>query len=159
MLSSTIAVGVVCRFFMRGLTMVERRQSMRVECELPSKFRNFDSKSDPFRFSDAVVKDISRGGVRLRVDEFIPVKSELYFYLSLPNHEIIEVRIVTAWVAELPNLGKYELGARFVQVGPEQEDAIENFRRQALMRKIHEYRNTVIRDIQRNFHDDPALAA
>ena len=141
-----------------GLTMIERRQSVRVECELPSKFRNLDPKSYPTRVADALVKNISRGGVRIRVDEFVPVNHELYFYLNLPNHEAIEVRIVAAWIVELPNLRKYELGARFVEMGPEQEDAIEHYQYQTLVKNSVNGRSAV-KDFQSTIGADPGLAA
>ena len=142
----------------RQAVRIERRQSIRVECELPSKFRNLDPKSYPFKISDALVKNISRGGVCIRVDEFIPVQSPLHFYLNLPNQETIEVRLLPAWIVELPNLGKYELGARFVEMSPEQEDAIENFQYRSLMRKIPSRRKG-LRNIHTEFRGDPALAA
>ena len=115
--------------------MNERRQSIRVECELPSRFRNLDP-AFPSKIADALVKNISRGGVCIRVNEFIPIQCHLYFYLTLPNHETIEVRLVPAWIVELPYLGKYEIGARFVEMSSEQEDAIQSFQYQALLKKI-----------------------
>ena len=84
--------------------MIERRQSIRVDCELPSKFRNLDPKIYPQKFCEALVKNISRGGIRLRVGEFIPIQSQLYFYLRLPGHETIEVRLAPAWIVEVPSL-------------------------------------------------------
>ena len=115
--------------------MIERRQSIRVECELPSKFRNLDPKIHPQKLCEALVKNISRGGVRIRTDEFIPIQAQLYFYLRLPNHEAIEVRLTPTWIVELPNLGKYELGARFVEMSREQEDAVQDFQYQTLRKK------------------------
>ena len=115
--------------------MNERRQSIRVECELPSRFRNLDPGYPP-KVAEATVKNISRGGVCIRINEFIPIQCHLHFYLTLPNHETIEVRLVPAWIIELPHLGKYELGARFAEMSPEQEDIIQNFQYQALLQKI-----------------------
>ena len=137
--------------------MIERRQSIRVECELPSRFRNLEP-SCPQQISDAVVRNISRGGLCLRVNEFIPIQCPLYFYLSLPNHETIEVRLALAWVVELPHLGKYEMGARFVEMSPEQEDAIQSFQYQTLLEKMPSRRN-VLKDIQKEPPKDPGLAA
>lgn len=115
--------------------MIERRHSIRVDCELSSKFRNLDPRSHPQTICEAVVKNISRGGVRLRVDEFVPIQSYLYFYLRLPKHEIIEVRIAPTWIVELPSLGKYEMGARFVEMSSQQEDAVQNFQYDTLRKK------------------------
>ena len=115
--------------------MNERRQSIRVECELPSRFRNLDPGFPP-KVNDATVKNISRGGVCIRVNEFVPIQCHLHFYLTLPNHETIEVRLAPAWIIELPHLGKYEIGARFVEMSAEQEDVIQNFQYKALLEKM-----------------------
>jgi c-di-GMP-binding flagellar brake protein YcgR len=115
--------------------MNERRQCIRVECELPSRFRNLDPSYPP-KIAEAMVKNISRGGVCLRVDEFIPIQCCLHFYLTLPNHVTLEVKLALAWIVEIPHLGKYEMGARFVEMSSEQEDAIQNFQYEALLQKI-----------------------
>ena len=130
--------------------MIERRQSIRVECELPSRFRNLDSGLSQ-KIAEATVKNISRGGVCIRVDEFIPIQCHLHFYLTLPDHETIEVRLVPAWIVELPNLGKYEMGARFVEMSAEQEDAIQSFEYRVLLEKMPSR--------QRKASEDSGLAA
>ena len=115
--------------------MIERRESVRVECELQSSYRDLDSKN-PGRIENAVVKNISRGGIKIRFDEFIPIQNRLYVYLPLPARQTIETQIVPAWIVELPHLGKYEMGARFVNMSPEDEEAIQNFQYQALLEKM-----------------------
>ena len=115
--------------------MIERRLSIRVECDLSSSFRDLDS-DNPRRVEIAVVKNISRGGVRIRVDAFIPIQNRLYIYLQLPTHQTIEVQVKPAWIVELPHLGKYELGARFVDMKEEDEEAIQGFQYQSLLEKI-----------------------
>ena len=137
--------------------MNERRQSLRVDCEIPSQFRNLDP-GFPFKMADAIVRNISRGGVCIRVDEFVPIQCPLHFYLSLPDHEPIEVQLVSAWIVEVPNLGKYEIGARFVEMSAEQEDAIQNFQYQELLKKIPS-RHNVLKEFQKEPPRDPGLAA
>ena len=137
--------------------MLERRQSIRVECEIPSKFRNLEP-GYPQKIADALVKNISRGGIRIRIDEFIPIQCHLCFYLTLPNHETIEVRIAPAWIVELPALGKYELGARFVEMSSEQEDAIQSFQYQTLLQRMPSRKNA-LKDFHRDPSGDPGLAA
>ena len=137
--------------------MIERRQSIRVECELPSSFRNLEP-GFPAQMVHVVVKDISRGGVRIRMDEFIPIQCHLHFYLQLPDHETVEVQITPAWIVELPNLGKYEMGARFVEMSPEQESAIQSFQYKALLQKMPP-RSNVLKDLQKEPPKDTGLAA
>jgi len=125
--------------------LVERRLCLRVECELTSSFRDLDS-GNPSHIESAVVKNISRGGVKLRVDEFIPIQDRLFIYLHLPSHQTIEVQVKPAWVVEIPHLNKYEIGARFVGMREEDENAIENFQYQALLEKMPS-RAEVVKDL------------
>ena len=125
---------------------MERRRSIRVDCELSSKFRRLDKEPEPQRLGEAVVRNISRGGVCIRLDGFIPLQAHLYFYLALPHQEVIEVRLVPAWIVELPQLGKYEMGARFVEMTPQQEDIIQNYQYRALLDRMPP-RNHTIKDL------------
>ena len=125
--------------------MQERRQAVRVECELSTSFRDLDSEH-PTRIEGAVVKNISRGGLKIRVDGFIPIQDRLYIYLHLPTHQTLEIQVRPAWIVELPHLNKFEMGARFVEMSEEHEKAIENFQYQALLEKMPT-RNKVIKDL------------
>ena len=135
--------------------MIERRQSIRVECELSSKFRTLD-KEHGYKLSEAVVRNVSRGGILIRLERFIPLQAQLYFYLELPHHEVIEVRLVPAWIVEIPSIGRYEMGARFVEMTPEQEDVIQDFQYRALLDRMPSHEN-VLKDLQKPL--DPGLVA
>lgn len=138
--------------------MIERRRSIRVECELTTSFRDLDS-GNPGRIDCAVVKNISRGGVRIRVDSFIPIQDRLYIYLHLPTHQTIEIQVVPAWVVEVPHLNKYDVGARFVDIREEDEEIIENFQYQALLEKMPQRPNVVKDLLKKNPPDDKGVAA
>jgi len=125
--------------------MIERRASVRVECDLPSSFRDLDA-AQPGRIENAVVRNISRDGVKIRVDVFIPIQDRLYIYLALPSRQTIEVQVVPSWIVELPHLGKYEVGARFVDIKQEEEEAIQSFQYQALLEKMPS-RPNVVKDL------------
>ncbi len=115
--------------------MHERRQSVRVECEIPSSVRDLDSPS-PHHIREAVIRNLSRGGMRIRMDEFIPIQDRLTIFFNLPNHHSVEVHLKIAWVVEIPRIGKYELGARFAELSREDEDAIQNFQYRAILERI-----------------------
>ena len=125
--------------------MIERRHCIRVECELISSLRDLDS-GNPGHIEETVVKNISRGGLKIRLDSFIPIQNRLYIYLRLPSNQTIEVQVRPAWIVELPHLNKYEMGARFVGMREEDESAIENFQYQALLEKMPS-RSDVVRDL------------
>lgn len=131
--------------------MQERRQSVRVECEIHSSVRDLDSTS-PNHIKDAVIRNLSRGGLRLRMDEFIPIHDRLTVYFNLPNHHAVEVHIALAWVVEIPHINKYEMGARFVEMSQEDEDAIQNFQYKAILEKISS-KPYIIKDPKNNYPD------
>ena len=136
--------------------MIERRQSIRVECELPSRYRTLGREQSQ-KLVEAVVRNISRGGVCIRVDQFVPLQSHLYFYLALPHQEAIEIRLIPAWIVELPNLSKYEIGARFVEMTPQQEDVVQNYQYRALLEKMPSHR--MVKDLHKESDRDPRLVA
>ncbi len=115
--------------------MIERRRSVRVPCEIPTLLRNLDSH-DTQAVSTAVVMNISRGGLCLRMDQFVPIQCHLYVTLHLPSQPPIEVRVAPAWIVELPHLGKYEMGARFLDIRSEDEETIQAFQYKTLLEKI-----------------------
>ncbi len=131
--------------------MQERRQSVRVECEIPSSVRDLDSPS-PNRIKEAVIRNLSRGGLRLRMDEFVPIQDRLALYFSLPNHHTVEVHISLAWVVEIPHINKYEMGARFVEMSQEDEDAIQHFQYKAILEKISS-KPYIVRDPHKDHPD------
>ena len=125
--------------------MIERRQCIRVECELTTSFRDLDS-GNPSHVELAVTKNISRSGLKIRVDTFIPIQDRLFVQVQLPTHEILQVQVRPAWIVELPHLHKYEMGARFVGIRDEEESAIESFQYQALLDKMPS-RAEVVKDL------------
>lgn len=59
-------------------------------------------------------KDLSRGGICLTVNEFIPVKGEVIVYLQEHKEaQIVELRGIVAWVKILPESERYLIGVEF----------------------------------------------
>ena len=107
--------------------LTERRSAKRVVCDLQSSFRDFDSVTS-WSSSFASVKDISRGGMKLRTHAPIHLNDRLGISFNLPiNHKTIEVKATPVWISEIPNTGIYDVGVRFLEVFPEDKTVIENF--------------------------------
>lgn len=115
--------------------MIERRQSTRVQCELPALLRNLNA-GHVQPIVNTVVTNISRTGLCMQLDQFIPVPSRLQVYLNLPNQPTIEVQAAPAWIAEIPHRGKYTMGVRFIEIHPQDEETIQNFQYQTLLKKL-----------------------
>ncbi len=133
--------------------MQERRSCIRVECELSTSYRDLDSES-PARIECGVVKNISRSGIKIRLDEFVPIQNRLFVYLHLPSSQTLELQVRPAWVVELPHLDKFEVGAQFVDMSDEQERAIENFQYQALLEQMPS-RDRVVKNLLKKKPSDP----
>jgi len=62
--------------------------------------------------------DVSEGGIRLSVNDFIPVGAPMMLEITLPDaSEIIPVDGKVAWIRFLPYSERYQIG---VQFGPQQ---------------------------------------
>ena len=114
---------------------MERRRSVRVECDLTTTLRELDPVKHVV-LESAVVKNLSQGGIRLQVTDFIPTNSRLQVFLHLPDQQTMELRIQPTWIAEIPHLNRYELGARFVEMSENQESIVESYQKKALLDKL-----------------------
>lgn len=111
---------------------LERRTSVRIACDLPSSFRDVENGTGDKTSRFALIKDISRGGVRLRVHHFIPLADRLIISLGLPKQRAIEVSVHPQWISEIPSLGFFDVGAKFIDLTEDAKIAIHNFQLQAL---------------------------
>ncbi len=60
-------------------------------------------------------KDLSAGGVRIVVNEFIPLHTELQVKLHLQNPlRLVDVKGHVVWVRELPMGEQFEVGIEFI---------------------------------------------
>jgi len=67
----------------------------------------------------ALADDISRGGVRIRVQKFLPLGSilQLKIHMSQPVR-VFQVKGRVVWVRELPHSDCYDIGIKFLEVLP-----------------------------------------
>ena len=92
---------------------MEKRLHPRVCCEIEASFKNMNQPSTPV-VASAAICDISEGGVRFRVNHFLPVHNRLRMHLNLPKSEAIETIMELAWIREIPFSDSFEAGAHFV---------------------------------------------
>ncbi len=104
--------------------MLDQRKSVRMECELPSSFQDLGS-GQPDRVESATVRNISRDGIKICVNDPVAVQSSLYVSIPLPEyHHTIRARVIPLWTAKLPD-EKYEVGGQFVDYGG--SDCLDHF--------------------------------
>ena len=88
---------------------------------------NFDSAA-PWSSHFASIKDISRGGLRLRTHAFVLLSDRLSISFNLPQQEKpVEAKVLPAWISEIPNTEIYEVGVRFIELSEKDKGAIESF--------------------------------
>ena len=57
--------------------------------------------------------DISKKGLRITVEDFIPLNSEVMVKLTLPNGKTAELLGLVIWVNQLPHSERYQVGLKF----------------------------------------------
>lgn len=68
---------------------------------------------DPAQFGGCVSCDVSDGGVRINVNSFIPLNTELTLEVQLPSKEIIEREGKVVWVEKFRFSDRYQAGIEF----------------------------------------------
>lgn len=72
------------------------------------------------KIENYLTRDLSQGGIRFFVHEFIPPRSQLKVRIAL--HKIafsFETLVRIAWIKEEPLSERYEVGGEFVDIPPE----------------------------------------
>ena len=104
----------------------EQRKHGRSKCEFDSFYKNLDPSTSRAT-GETVVNDISEGGIRFRVNHFIPIHNKLLFRINIPNQRCIEAVAQPAWIREIPNLSQYDIGAKFLSLSQGDKEIIRQF--------------------------------
>ena len=86
-----------------------RRHYQRVRFAEPIRFE----QNDPIRFGGSLGLDISKGGLRLRFNDYVPVGTEITLQITLPNDELIECAGTIRWESKEPYNDAYQAGIEF----------------------------------------------
>ena len=104
----------------------EKREHARRQCELESSYKNLDEVK-PGHPAETVIRDISEGGIRFRVNDFVSVHNKLLFKISRPRHRSIEALAQPAWIRESPNINQYDIGSKFLSLSDEDREVLRQF--------------------------------
>jgi hypothetical protein len=89
----------------------ERRMSRRFDFREPVQFRSVN----PVRSGGCLSCDLSEGGLRININEFVPPGTGLTVQIPLPAQQFVEYAGRVAWVSKLPFAERYQLGLEFSQ--------------------------------------------
>jgi len=93
--------------------MEERRKFVRISESSQISYQLVQDK----KAGDYLTRDISQGGLRFFVHEFIPVNSMLKIRVNLEKQLFaIEAVVKVAWVKEIPLSERFEIGVEFVNI-------------------------------------------
>lgn len=73
--------------------------------------------NDPGQFGGCVARDLSEGGVRIYMNDFVPLNTELTLKIRLADENIIECTGRVVWVEKSRFGDSYQAGLMFSQDG------------------------------------------
>ena len=70
---------------------------------------------DPSQFGGSLSCDLSEGGIRVHLRDFIPLNTELTLQIQLADESIVECPCRVAWVEKNRFNDRYQAGLEFVE--------------------------------------------
>lgn len=112
----------------------ERRQQSRLNTAMSVQYRGIRQANDSV--VTAIARDISTGGVRLLVNEFISVFTRLALEIAMPSMPR-PVRVISkiAWIRKRPYGEQYEIGAQFMDMSEEDKKGVFDFIERSIPKK------------------------
>ena len=104
----------------------ERRRNPRANSAMPVQYRGMRQGGDAT--IGAIARDISNGGIRLVVNEFLSIFTRLVVEISIPSTPK-PVRAISkvVWIRKRPYGEQYEVGMQFVDMTEEDKRNIFQF--------------------------------
>ena len=98
----------------KGLFMEERRRYIRIPENLEISYEVIPAEKKPIAYT---TRDISQGGIKFWVHDFIPKNSRLKIRLVLCRTSIvIEALVQLVWISKIAHGDAYEIGVKFVDI-------------------------------------------
>ncbi|MCX5699702.1 MAG: PilZ domain-containing protein [Candidatus Omnitrophica bacterium] len=104
--------------------MIERRRCVRIPESLSIVYEVVPGQTR----KEYITKDISQGGMRFLINEFISKDSRLRIKISF--HETLfslEIWVKCAWIRKIPYSDRYEIGVEFVDMPSKAGDYLIGF--------------------------------
>lgn len=99
----------------------DKRRFIRYPCRLGASYRG----TAGLAISETTVENISEGGIFFKTDRHLPLVEVILIYIEQPNEEPIVAPVRPVWVKEL-SMGRYAVGARFVNPSPEDVQSLRS---------------------------------
>ncbi|MCA9407075.1 MAG: PilZ domain-containing protein [Candidatus Omnitrophica bacterium] len=89
----------------------EKRFFNRIRFTEPVQFQ----LKDPHKFGGCLACDISEGGVKINLNEFLPLGTEVNLNIHLDVEKNIECYAQVVWTKQLPYSERYQIGLKFTR--------------------------------------------
>jgi len=87
----------------------ERRKFYRVNLDKPVRYEF----KDPHHFGGCLSCDIGDGGIRVSINDFIPLNTELNLKIHLPYNRVVDRKGRVVWVEKFRFADRYQAGIEF----------------------------------------------
>ena len=101
----------------------EKRRDFRIKENLPIRYES----TPRGKYGNALTEDISEGGVRLTLDEFIPKLSKMLLMINLTPNRLVELNAEVRWAERVSHSYRYEVGLEFQDVNPDTRRSISEY--------------------------------
>ncbi len=88
----------------------EQRRHSRIDFREAVQFRFKDSADE----HGCLSHDLGEGGVRLAINDFVPLGTEMILRISLTTEKIVDDVARVVWIRKLSTADRYELGLEFL---------------------------------------------
>lgn len=102
--------GETIRAIMEQSLKEEKRRFARVTFKQPVQFQ----LKDPVQLGGSLSFDLSEGGVRIRLNDFIPLAAELPLQIQLTIEQAVDCVGRVVWVRKVPFSDSYHVGLEFI---------------------------------------------
>lgn len=94
----------------------EKRKYLRFDCSVKATYELVDEYANP---KEAFTKDVSRGGLRLVLNQEIPAQSKIKIHFHIPKEkEPIDAIAEVVWIRKDLQKGVLHTGLKFVKISP-----------------------------------------
>jgi c-di-GMP-binding flagellar brake protein YcgR len=94
---------------------MEKRKYRRLDCSMPAHYRKIGKIES--EDNNALTRNVSEGGVRIVVDEYIPANTRLALVLSFPfKNKKIRTFSKVVWSKRHSIITRYDLGIQFIDI-------------------------------------------
>ena len=92
---------------------MEQRRNLRLKEDLPLHYELWSGS----KYGNCLTQDISEGGARIVLDNFIPRLSRIALKINLTPSKLIEINGEVKWAQRLSHSYRYQTGVEFKNIG------------------------------------------